>query len=260
MNRITSMAAVAALAAGSLALATPTQAAPAQARTYKVTASINETLAIGKETTLKVRGKVTPKAAGEKVVLQQRVGNKKSWRSTGTAKIKSNGSYVLKDDPSTPGSRQYRVLKPASNGIAKGFSKSLAVQVYSWARLASRVQGPATNVAIGGVTLATDYYFPSLVTQTAGTPSSVEYTLGRKCLSLRSSYALTDQSATGSTGSVTVSADGTVLANHALMLGTIVADEVLDLTGVYRIKFDLTTSATPVAVAAVAEPEVLCTR
>lgn len=258
MNRIATWTATAALALSPMALATTTHAAPAKAGAYTVTAQINKTLAIGKETTLKVRGRVTPKAAGEKVVLQQRVG-RKTWKATGSSQVKANGTYVLKDDPSTPGSRQYRVLKPGSNGIAKGFSKTLDVEVYSWQKLTSRTP-VATNVVPTGVTIATEYFSRSLATQVSGTPASIEYTLGRKCLELRASYALTDQSPTGSTGSVSVAADGAVLASHPLAIGTIVADESLDLTDAFRLKLDLSTSATPAAIAAVANPEVLCTR
>ncbi len=260
MNRFTALVASATLAASTLALAAPTTAAPARATAYKVTAKINETVAISKETTLKVRGRVAPKAVGQKVVLQQRVGNKKTWKATGTARIKANGTYVLKDDPSTPGKREYRVVKPASNGFAKGISPALAVQVYGWSKLGYRAPGPASNVTVTGASIATDFYSPSLVSTVSGPPSSIEYTLGRKCLSLRASYALTDQSATGSTGSVVVSTDGAVRANHALTVGALVADEVIDLKDVYRIKFEMTSSATPAAVTAVAEPEVLCTR
>lgn len=264
MNRITTWTATAALALSPVALATTAYAAPAtslqKAGAYTLTATINKTLAIGRETTLKVRGRVTPKAAGKKVVLQQRVGTKKRWTATGSSKIRDNGTYVLKDHPSTPGARQYRVLKPASDGVGKGFSRTLDVQVYSWQKLGYRPAGPITNLALTGATIATDYYGVSLVTDVAGTPSSVEYTLGRKCLELRASYALTDQAATGSSGAVTVTGDGAVLATHPLSVGTIVADEVLDVTDVFRVKLDLTTSSTPAAVAAVATPEVLCTR
>ncbi|MCW2736354.1 MAG: hypothetical protein JWN97_998 [Nocardioides sp.] len=260
MNRITAWATAAALAVSPLALATTTYAAPAKADAYSVTAKINKTVAIGKETTLKVRGRVTPRAAGQKVVLQQRVGNKLTWKATGTAKIKKNGTYVLKDDPSTPGKRSYRVLKPASNGVAKGFSPSLAVVVYSWERLGFRTPGPQLNVAVDGATIGTDYFPTSLVTGLAGAPSSIEYTLGRKCLELRAAYALTDASASGSTGSVTVTTDGAVAATHPLTVGTIVADETIDIEDAFRLRFDLTTSATPTGFAAVATPEVLCTR
>ena len=260
MNRIVSLTASAALALSPLALIAPTQAAPARAGSYVVTAKINETVAIGKETILKVRGRVTPKAAGQKVVLQQRVGNKKTWKATATAKIKANGTYLVKDDPSTPGKREYRVVKPASNGIGKGISRALAVQVYSWQRLGFRAAGPQQNLTVTGATIGTEYYPTSLVTTAAGTASSIEYTLGRKCLELRASYALTDASASGATGSVTVTTDGTVAATHPLTVGTIVADEVLDIEGAFRVRLDLTSSASPAGFAAVATPEVLCTR
>jgi len=258
MNRITALAATVALAAGSLALSAPAQAAPAKA--YKVTAKANIEVAVAKEDTVKVRGRVTPRAAGQKVVLQQRVGNKKTWKVTGNARVKGNGTYLLKDKPSTPGSREYRVLKPASSGIAKGFSKPVAVEVYKWEKLAYRTSGPRVNLDSTGVLIGADYYGQSLATTTSGEPSSVEYTLGRKCSALRATYALTDSSATGSSGAVTVTADGAVLATHPLAVGTVVADEVLDLSGVFRLKIDLSTTATPAAVAAVATPEVLCTR
>ena len=260
MNRIVALTALAALALSPVALAAPTQAASAAAGSYVVTAKINETVAIGKETILKVRGRVTPKAAGQKVVLQQRVGNKKTWKATAATKIKANGTYVVKDDPSTPGKREYRVVKPASNGIAKGISPSLAVQVYSWQRLGFRTAGPQQNLAVTGATIGTDYFPTSLVTGLPGTASSIEYTLGRKCLELRASYALTDSSATGSTGTATVISDGSVAATHPLTVGTIVQDETLDIAGAFRLRFDLTTSSSPAGFAAVGTPEVLCTR
>ena len=109
------------------------------------------------------------KAAGQKVVLQQRVRNKKTWKATGTAKVKNNGTYVLKDVPSTPGQRSYRVVKQASNGFTKGISPSVSVEVYAWEKLAFRPAGPTTNLLVGsGALIATDYYGNSLVTDLAG--------------------------------------------------------------------------------------------
>lgn len=261
MNRIIVITATAALALSPVALATTTYAAPAaplqKKATYEVTAKVNKTVAISKETILKVRGRVTPKAAGQQVVLQQRVLPKRTWKATGTTRIKSDGTYVIKDDPSTAGIREYRVVKPAAKGLGKGISDTLAVKVYGWQKLATRTP-VLTNARPAGVTIATEYYDRSLVTVTSGAPASVEYTLGRKCIELRATYALTDESPTGSTGAVTVSADGAVLASHPLAIGTVVDNESLDLTGVFRLKFDLSTSATPAAAAAIATPEVLC--
>lgn len=264
MNRTTAWAALAGLTVSSIALAAPAQAGPApaskKAGAYSVSASINKTTAIGKETVLKVSGRVSPRAAGEKVILQQRVDGKKKWKATGTTKIKANGTYKVTDDPSTPGTREYRVVKPASKGFAQGISKTLEVEVFAWQKLTSRPAGPLTNMGYRGATIGTEYFGQSLATLAAGTPSSVEYTLGRKCTELRATYALTDESATGATGSVTISADGSVLASHALSVGTIVADETIDLDGVFRLKIDATSSATPAATTAIATPEVLCTR
>jgi hypothetical protein len=258
MNRITALAATVALTAGSLALTAPSQASPARA--YKVTAKANLEVAVAREDTVKVRGRVTPRAAGQKVVLQQRVGENPRWKRTGTAKVRRNGTYVLKDRPTTPGSREYRVLKPGSRGIKKGWSKPVAVEVYRWQKLASRRMGPSENISTTSVYIGAGLATRSLVSIEPGVPASVEYTLGRKCVQLRARYALTDQSATGSSGEISVSADGAVRTTHSLAVGTIVDDEPLDVSDVFRLKIDISTTATPAAYAAVATPEVLCTR
>lgn len=264
MNRTITWAATAALALSPLALAASSTAAPAvhakAGASYSVSIKASTDTAIAKETTVKVKGRVTPKAAGQKVILQQRVGTKKKWTVTGEAKVKNNGTYKLTDKPSTPGSREYRVLKPASNGVAKGLSKAVEVEVYRWEKLASR-QAVATNFGYAGVNIGAEYYGASLATTTAGTASTLEYTLGRKCTSLRATYALTDESVTGAIGTVKVTGDGATLVDHALAVGTVVADETTDLTGVFRLKVDATTTAAPAAATvAVGTPEVLCTR
>ena len=258
MNRITALAATVALTAGSLALTAPTQAAPARA--YKVTARANLEVAVAKEDTVKVRGRVTPRAAGQKVILQQRVGDRRKWRVTGNAKVRRNGTYVLQDRPTTSGAREYRVLKPGSRGISKGYSKPVQVQVYRWEKLVNRVSGPDANIQTAGVLIGAEYFGQSLVTATSGPPASIEYTLGRKCIELRATYALTDSSATGSAGSAVVAADGPVIASHELVVGRVVADEVLDITDVFRLEIFLSTSTSPASIAAMATPEVLCTR
>lgn len=258
MNRITALAATVALTAGSLALTAPTQAAPARA--YKVTARANLEVAVAEEDTVKVRGRVMPKAAGQKVVLQQRVGENPKWKRTGTAKVRRNGTYLLEDRPTTPGSREYRVLKPATGAVKKGYSKPVAVEVYRWQKLATRRVGPSENISTTSVYIGAGLATRSLVNIEPGVPASVEYTLGRKCVELRARYALTDQAATGSSGEISVSADGAVRTTHSLAVGTIVDDEPLDVSDVFRLKIDISTTATPAAYAAVATPEVLCTR
>ncbi len=231
-----------------------------QAPAYSVSAKINKTTAIAKEDTVKIRGRVTPRAAGQKVVLQQRMEGKKSWSVSGKAKVKASGKFLLKDKPTVAGTRFYRVLKPAAGTLKKGVSKEQQLVVYGWEKLGFRAQGPATNTWVNSVTIATENYPVSLVTQVAGTPSTIEYTLGKKCLKLRSSYALTDATATGGTGSVALAADGKPAYSTVLSLGQIVTDQVTDVTDVFRISYALTSNASPESYVAAATPEVLCTK
>src|SRR5690349_17263958 len=268
MNRI---ARVACVAAAALALVSPTPIASASpaadpgtrqvahaAQTYKVVASINTSEAVAGEDTVRVTGKVKPKVAGQKVVLQQRPDGSNRWRKSGTAKVTSSGRFVLTDEPSRPGVRFYRVLKPGGDGVKAGTSRELQLDVWGWYSLATRQVGANSGVLVGAYTqFGAEPYYSSLVQQTAGTPGYVEYTLGRKARSLRGIYALTDDSTTGASGSVTVSVDGTAVVTHPLATGTIVEDYVIDVRNAFRVRFDLVGSATPAGRSAVGDPEVL---
>ena len=265
MNRIARVASAAAVSVALLSLApvAPASAARApdarKATTYVVTAKLNKSELVAREDTVKVTGRVKPKAAGQKVTLQQRREGRKTWVKSGTAKIKKDGTYVLKDDPSIAGVRYYRVLKPAANGIKAGKSKELKLDVWGWDKLAFRTPGANAGVYVGDYPQFGTETFPESITQqTAGRPGYVEFTLGRKCRTLRASYALTDSSASGASGTVTVSVDGVVGVTHGLVTGTIVKDYVTDVTGAFRIRFDLGATATPAGFAAVGTPEVLC--
>lgn len=267
MNRLITAGAGLALIATPLvattASASDTAASARQAPAFSVSAAISKTTAIAKEDTVKVRGKVSPKAAGEKVVLQQRLESKKSWSVSSTAKVKPNGKFVLEDEPSVAGTRFYRVLKPASDGVKKGVSKELELVVYGWEKLGYRSRGPATNVVVGSATIATEPYAASIVTEAAGTPASVEYTLGKKCLKLRAGYALTDDSASDSTGTVALKVDGKVAFASGLVIGQLIEDSEVNITDAFRISYELTATATAtekVSRVAVGSPEVLCTK
>lgn len=227
---------------------------------YSVTAKINKTTAIADEDTVKVRGKVSPRAAGDKVVLQQRMEGKKSWSVSGTTKIKANGTFLLKDEPSTAGTRIYRVLKPAAGKVKKGFSKELELVVYKWERLGNRSPGANENVSsFSTATIGTVTFGSSLMVTTPGTPAYVEYTLGRLCTSLRTTYALDDSSASGATGGVKLFVDGVARVDQPLVVGQIVESST-GLTGAFRLRYELTSNAAPVSKPTVATPEVLCTK
>lgn len=254
---------------GGPASAGPATSAADRAPGYLVVAKVNKSEVVAGDDVVRVTGKVKPRVAGQTVILQQRVGSKVTWKKTGTARTKGTGAYVLKDKPSTPGPRQYRVVKPASNGLRSGVSKSLDVEVYAWEALGSRPSGAASDVAATGANIGAEFYYPSLVTQTTyqypmppvlHPTGYIEYTLAKKCTSLRATYGLDDTSASGSTGSIAISTDGSARGTVNLAVGSIYPDRVLDVTDVFRIRFDFTQSVNPPAYPAVGQPMVLCTR
>ncbi|WP_162799446.1 hypothetical protein, partial [Nocardioides sp. 616] len=221
------------------------EVAPRAAATYKVKASISSSTAVAKEDVIKVSGKVTPKAAGQKIILQQRLDGRTTWKKTDDVKVKKNGRFLLSDDPGTPGLRFYRVVKPASGNVKAGVSKELEVTVYRWEKLVQRTSGPKVNIdGNTGAMVGAEYYSASLTTETPGTPAYVEYTLGRKCKSLSATYALTDGSETGATGTVSLTVDGVVKVNESLAIGTL-KKLVTDVSDGFRIRFDQTSSSTP---------------
>ena len=267
MKRSTVAAAALSVLAPALALSAPVATATASsapssadaraaAAPYKVIAGINKSEVIAGEDRVKITGKVKPNAAGQKVTLLQRLDGSKRWKSSGKATIKRNGTFVLKDAPDRPGIRYYRVLKPAGNGFAKGLSRELELAVWDWDKLVHRSAGANAGILRDtSPQFGTEYFFDSLSTQTPGTAGFIEYTLGKKCRTLRATYALTDDSPSGATGSVKVSVDGTAKVEHALTTGVIVRDHELDVTGAFRIRFDAVSN---VGTAAIGDPEVLC--
>ena len=266
MNRIAgaAVAAFASLALVSMApvvtaASTPTPAARQSAAAFRVVARINATEVVAGEDVVRITGRVQPNAAGQKVVLQQRRDGRSRWVKSGTATVKKSGRYVLTDDPSVAGVRFYRVMKPAAGGIRAGVSSELRLDVWGWQRLTWRSAGAGAWVQLGASPqFGAEYYTDSIVLATPGTNGYVEYTLGKKCRSLRATYALTDDSTTGASGWVTVSVDGVGAVTHPLVTGSIVQDQVIDVTGAFRIRFDLSSTATPPGKAAVGTPEVLC--
>lgn len=177
----------------------------------------------------------------------------------GPATIKKTGSFVLRDYPSVAGVRHYRVVKPASDGIRAGVSKELEVAVRRWQRLAYRGPGAASGIYSEDRPQIGTVPFPASISlEKPGVPGYAEYTLGRRCRSLRATYGLTDSSLTGSTGRVSVTVDGVVRVVHDLAIGIVFDTEYLDVTNAFRIRFDLAASASPPGWSAVGTPEVLC--
>lgn len=242
---------------GGPASAGPATSAADRAPTYSVSARTNTSEVIADEDAVRVTGTVRPRAAGQVVVLQQRLDGTNRWKKSGQARIKAGGGFVLKDEPSTPGVRFYRVLKPASDDMKAGTSRELRLAVWSWERLIGRRIGANNGISFDYPQFGTVYYPDSIRNTVSGTPGYVEYTLGGKARSLRASYALTDNSLTGASGTVAITVDGTKVWSVNLGTGSIDRDRVIDVTGAFRIRFDLSSSGTPAGYAAIGSPEVL---
>lgn len=209
---------------------------------------------------VKVRGRVTPKAAGQKVILQQRLSGQRRWRESGVAKVKPTGRVVVLDQASTPGHRSYRLLMPATEAFGRSVSNEVWTAVWGWRSLTlSYAEGARSGVDTDvAPVISTNMRPSSIVLTSSGTTGFVEYTVGRECRALMGTYALTDESETGATGTVTVTVDGRPVVTHGMGTGTIQEFHTVDITNAFRIRFDLEASATPAGRAAVASPSVLC--
>lgn len=208
---------------------------------------------------VKITGKVTPKAAGAELVVQQRLGDRVRWGKTGTVKVKKNGTFSFTDKPRTRGERVYRVMKPASKGAKKVFSNEVALDIWKWSLVEwIDSDSPRDNVLSDVVKVGGKTHYQSLALIDSTKPGFVEFTLGRKCTALRTAFALSDSSVTGATGTGKLTVDGAVVQEVPLSVGAPVNVTDVDVTNAFRVRFDLTGTASPVAVPAVLDPKALC--
>lgn len=259
-----SFAAAALTAIVPAALAVPTAASPAPVERAVEAAARASITARTDLTTIdagydvQVRGRVTPGGVGQQLVLQQRLVEQRRWRDVGEGRTRRNGAYVLTHRPDRGGEYRYRVVKPRAAGVPRAVSNVVEVDVWASEALPFRSPGAMAGVDFGGVRVGDVPRHPSIVLVAPGTSGYVEYTLGRKCDTLSSEYALTDRSEWGATGTVTVTVDGRVAATYSLATGTLAARETIDVTDAFRVRFDLQGSVGPSGSAAVIQPWVHC--
>lgn len=218
--------------------------------------------------TFRVRGHVKPRTPGAKVWLLQRLEGSRRWTRTDSDRLDRRGRFVLKDRPSVPGMRAYRVLKPPSDGLRGDLSYSMKLAVLRWERLtdlqpwAGCGTNPGSTVRIGGVT------YPASLVATGSTGScfmpSVTYDLGGRCQTLRATYGFVDGTVLpGANGMVSVSTGSVKLESYQLVPGgRTFVDQELDIPGVQRLTLNLDSFNTDVRVppsqVAVGTPELLC--
>jgi hypothetical protein len=206
-----------------------------------------------------LKGTVAPASKGTTVVLQKKVRNKR-WVDEARLKTAPNGTFRYRDKPHVPGVRTYRVVVPAAAGVARGVSAPVAITVYKWQSL-TKIQPrrslntwQETEGSING-----ELYGPVIQgnsTNPAVTDGYMDWNLGRKCLSLRTTVGNGDDAETASLATVTLSGDASTLYTRSFGL-TESEVRTVDLTDVFRLAFSWTASSGP-AQAMLAEPEVLC--
>jgi hypothetical protein len=239
---------VLALVAATLALASP---ATAGSR-YTVTAIAGATsVDVGQAFTL--RGRVTPRASGQRVLIQRLSGS--TWVTVKRTRINRFGRYRTSVTVNHPGDNRYRVLKRRSLGHPRGVSPSVTVVGWRWRPLTSLptegMTSNATLLASGnlGPTAFPATYQPLLrLGSAAGVDGAITYVLANNCTKFDSDVGVTTDSASGAAqlarigvlpqggGMGVLIADQAVTRNqdpaHIVRTGAVIADAwTLELIG-----------------------------
>ncbi len=207
--------------------------------TYRVTATTSiSSVTLG--STSKVSGSVTPKAAGQTVVLQELRRNE--WTSVASKKLSKTSTYRMVLNPSKVGNVKFRVCKAAYKKIKAGCSAEVIVQVSQWRYLYDMDEVDYDSfdwedpLDINGTT-----YKKSLSSGDTGT-NFVEYNLSRKCTSLRLTGGIADLSETGAAGLLEILTDGNSRYSQTFALGQS-TPITLDVSNTLRVRFEATTDS-----------------
>lgn len=140
-------------------------AAPAGAATRSYAVSISGAKDLTYGTSLSIRGRVWPGAVGSYVYLEARSPGSPVFQTRKAIKLRSGGFYAVGFYPDEPGVWQFRIYKPAGDGIRAGRSAALYVRVWRWRPLESLLIAfdeaagttPKPSVATGGMTFSPGY-------------------------------------------------------------------------------------------------------
>jgi hypothetical protein len=247
--------------AGVVGVATSGSAAPsAQAGKYHVSLKISAKEATAREDTVKLKGAVTPvPPKGSTVVVQAQYENGNTWKKVGTAKVDKDGQYKFLEKPKSHLDRVYRVVKAKDDRGAKGISRERALHVVMWSWLSGLVPSAGANTFVASsMPINGEDYVHTLYADRTKPSAFVEYTLGRDCLTLETTFGLSDRTETGGKGSIRLTNDGTVAYERVFDLGF--SDSLsLDMTNVYRMRIDFgQVPTTPATEPSAGAARVLC--
>jgi NPCBM/NEW2 domain len=208
------------------------------------------------------KGTVHPKAAaaGEKVVLQEKSRPGKPWTDQRKATIAHNGTYQVADRPTTSYVHSYRVVMPATSKHDKGVSPTTTVKVYAWSNLIDHNNVNDNGMYFGPVDMNGTTY-KSSVRAAYSDSSSIEFNLDHKCIKMRSTFGISDDSTTGGQAEVDVQSDGTQVYTHTFDLGQS-QKAAVTLAKPLKLRLAAHNTSTTVGVyglGAFGTPQVLCT-
>lgn len=230
-------------------------------KAYAVTAKAStDELVLGKKVTIK--GKVSPAAPGQKVLLQKKVGSK-PWHDEAQTKLNGHSKYTFSDRPSTANRRIYRVVIAAHGKHARGISPKRAVTVYAWHDLHSLAIRASDRIYKSNHVSIDTVDFPRSLLGYSNVDSDiqagfVDFNLTRQCIELKSTFGMDDSADTDSSVQLDVVADGATIYSRSFALLESEA-KTLSIRNVFRLAFQFTNLNTAVdSRPAVASPRVLC--
>jgi len=161
-------------------------ASPADAATRYTVTAVAGTAKVDVGQSFTLSGTVTPKATGQRVLVQRRTGS--SWTTIKRTTLNRRSRYVATVKVTTAGTNLYRVLKPRSNGHRKGISPTVTVVGWRWRSITTLpTYGTITNAnllssgQLGQPPYLTTYQPFLELGSPAGDDGSISYLLANNC-------------------------------------------------------------------------------
>jgi len=227
---------------------------------YQVTLTISDTAATAREDKVALTGTVSPKPPEDSVVtVQVMYETQKTWQKAGTATVKSNGKYRFIVKPESHLDRVYRVVKATDEKATKDKSRERSLSVIAWSWLSKLTPSAQENVfRANNMPINGDTYSHTLYVDRNLPTGFIEFTLGRKCTTLDTTFGLSDRTETGGQATIHASADGTVVYGRNFDLGQS-EFTTFDVTDVFRIRMDFAqVTGTPPTEPSAGAARVLC--
>ncbi len=165
-------------------------------------------------------GRVSPRADGDYMVLQQRGSKTARWHNERRTRIDARGRFRLADLPTTLHPRWYRVIKLATRGHAQVATRAWLVRPHRWRHLADlpgRVRGDVNLRWPVRRTYDHVTYRRAFTTRRPDQNARVAFVLDRRCQSVKLWLGLETGSPEGSEVAATVLGGGRVLRRAALL-------------------------------------------